>query len=614
MIRRAFVILAVILLSIIVVRPAPGFDLTVKKPVKVIDQQIPTILSNQKAFKSGNRLMQSPGTIIDSTYWDWQRNGGMDDHIVIFDDSGTIKINATMMAAYLEDTSDRMMRHYHWSGATWSGHGATVFPVRNGFGSMSQFPEGNPVFCTHGDVDGFGMRAYGAYEVFPGIGSFSFHGTSVDTVQLWPRITVNSDGSWVITGSGLTIYGIENSASWARSPNRVSPFSGWRFFNDIAPDWIGDDMEWPTIHSGTNGKVGVVIPDYGGSVRLFESTDNGETFDVITIAPADTVNLPAGLDSTAARLGWINSDIMYIGDDPHIVWSAGQGVNVGGEYGLLDFKSTIFHWSHSTGIDTVVVASTQSADPSRDDYVPTPLNHLSVDWPSIGLAVDGRTLVVAYTAFNIDDIDSTTIGSPLGYVDIWITTSSDNGETWTEPQNVTNPEGSILGWDDRYPSIAKINLNNTADPGKDVYMIYQSDPQAGSNFVPPFQEFALAYIKFVGIDLATVGIGDGGDGGSAANIPKVFSLSQNYPNPFNPSTTIRYNIPEVSNAIPVKVFVYDIRGRMVRILVDEDKLSGTYQVHWDGRDKHGQQVSSGVYLYRLEVGNFTSIRKMILVR
>jgi len=193
--------------------PAQGTDLIVKKPVRISGQHIPTILSSQKTLKSKHHLLQSPGTIIDSTYWDWQRNGGMDDHIVIFDNGGTIQIIATMMAAYLEDTSDRMMLYYNWSGFSWSGHGDTVFPVRNGFGSMSQFPEGNPVFCTQGNVDGWGMRAYGAVEAFIGLRVYSFFGTSTDTVQLWPRITVNSDGSWIITGSGSTVYGIENSAS-----------------------------------------------------------------------------------------------------------------------------------------------------------------------------------------------------------------------------------------------------------------------------------------------------------------------------------------------------------------------------------------------------------------
>jgi hypothetical protein len=112
---------------------------------------------------------------------------------------------------------------------------------------------------------------------------------------------------------------------------------------------------------------------------------------------------------------------------------------------------------------------------------------------------------------------------------------------------------------------------------------------------------------------------DGSVGVSFNNFPdheivKSAFLFQNYPNPFNPSTTIQYDIPVGSGTIPVRVFVYNVRGHLVRKLVEQEKLPGTYQVHWDGRDEHGQQVSSGVYLNRVEAGDFISTRKMVLVR
>jgi hypothetical protein len=97
-------------------------------------------------------------------------------------------------------------------------------------------------------------------------------------------------------------------------------------------------------------------------------------------------------------------------------------------------------------------------------------------------------------------------------------------------------------------------------------------------------------------------------------VPRVYSLSQNYPNPFNPSTTIRYDIPDVSGTIPVKINVYDIRGRLVRKLVDQEKASGSYQAHWDGLNTRGEAASSGVYLYRLKAGEFISTKKMLLIQ
>jgi hypothetical protein len=96
------------------------------------------------------------------------------------------------------------------------------------------------------------------------------------------------------------------------------------------------------------------------------------------------------------------------------------------------------------------------------------------------------------------------------------------------------------------------------------------------------------------------------------SLPKTFSLSQNYPNPFNPSTTIDYSIPD-GNYNLVSLKIYDLRGRLIRTLVEETKGQGEYKTHWDGKNDLGKQVSSGVYLYRLEAENFLSMRKMVLL-
>jgi len=101
---------------------------------------------------------------------------------------------------------------------------------------------------------------------------------------------------------------------------------------------------------------------------------------------------------------------------------------------------------------------------------------------------------------------------------------------------------------------------------------------------------------------------------TSSPVPKTFGVSQNYPNPFNPSTTIQFDVPEGHPSVPVSLSIYDLRGRLVKILVDAPRGSGSYEVHWDGRDNKGQRVSSGVYMYRIVTGDFVSTRKMILVR
>jgi hypothetical protein len=102
--------------------------------------------------------------------------------------------------------------------------------------------------------------------------------------------------------------------------------------------------------------------------------------------------------------------------------------------------------------------------------------------------------------------------------------------------------------------------------------------------------------------------------GQTGNLPKVFSLSQNRPNPFNPSTTISYSVPEGSRH-PVSISVFNLRGQRIKVLIDaENKAPGFYSVFWDGRDAHGKPAPSGVYFYRLESGDYVSIRKMIILK
>lgn len=93
--------------------------------------------------------------------------------------------------------------------------------------------------------------------------------------------------------------------------------------------------------------------------------------------------------------------------------------------------------------------------------------------------------------------------------------------------------------------------------------------------------------------------------------PTAFALHHNYPNPFNPSTRITYDIAEASF---VKITIYDILGNEIRTLVNAQKTAGRYTATWDGRDREGRAVSSGVYLYTMTAGTFQQSRKLILTK
>ncbi|MCS5622548.1 MAG: T9SS type A sorting domain-containing protein, partial [Candidatus Marinimicrobia bacterium] len=93
--------------------------------------------------------------------------------------------------------------------------------------------------------------------------------------------------------------------------------------------------------------------------------------------------------------------------------------------------------------------------------------------------------------------------------------------------------------------------------------------------------------------------------------PTRFSLNNNFPNPFNPLTTISYDLPEDGF---VNVTIYNVMGKLVKDLVNNQQNAGFKSIQWDATNNTGQPVSAGVYLYRLETGRFTQNKKMVLLK
>ena len=116
-----------------------------------------------------------------------------------------------------------------------------------------------------------------------------------------------------------------------------------------------------------------------------------------------------------------------------------------------------------------------------------------------------------------------------------------------------------------------------------------------------------------GLNIGALGIGCDALSNDETTIvlPYQYRLYQNYPNPFNPTTTLNYDLPE--NAF-VSIRVFDLRGRLITMLINSEQIAGHKAVKWAGVDNKGKQVPTGLYLYEIQAGDFRQVRKMVLLK
>jgi hypothetical protein len=148
---------------------------------------------------------------------------------------------------------------------------------------------------------------------------------------------------------------------------------------------------------------------------------------------------------------------------------------------------------------------------------------------------------------------------------------------------------------------------------------FQFKLPAGSFFI--FRDFATFYYEITLPDDTTEGDCLGGknfenntdvaDLTGTHDLPDHYVLSQNYPNPFNPETQLEFFLPRDCY---VELSIYDILGRKVTTLVNQDLSAGLKLISWDGRDENGREVASGIYFYMIKAGTFSDTKKLVLLK
>ncbi len=510
-------------------------------------------------------------------FFDWQSNGGAVQHIQVNPANGNIHVvymistdstnfGASRRTAYAFSSND---------GATWENFSNLRVPARSsGYPTLTLLKGANaglPVIGNHSVIGGSGNQSTIFIDSPEGTGSFGEISPppliSGANQPIWPNVAGASDGSVVMSGSPSP----SPVSNWRTRTEDFVSWGPWQQF----PDSQSIGGRYPT-YANDNGRVGTLLN--GGNLLgawWHSSTNNGQTWS--TSATQIYPSSPPGRDTRQGNCRiWVGLDFIWNGDVP----MATLGEQTIGGTGTNN-QGRILFWSQATGIVDV-------ADSSNVPGYTYPLNrsqsnHLTMGWSVIGKT--GNTLVIVFQAMMRD-----TSAKGFNYGDLFYSTSTNNGVTWSAPVNFTNTR--FL--DERYPSISRWN-----PPGY-IYLTWQEDTSPGSAAVTDLADTTRNRQVFYKLPIVPTSVG------SVEPVANSFKLSQNYPNPFNPATKIDYT---VAQAGPVSIRVYNTLGQQVATLLNEHLSPGNYQVAFDGSN-----LTSGVYIYTMKAGAFTESRRMVLIK
>ena len=549
-----------------------------------VDQPINTDVSTKITPDNASPFATPPlGTYTTlSGFYDWQSNGGAAQHVQVNPANGNIHVVYMLSDDSTSIATSRRSAYAFSSngGQTWNNFSNIRIPSRlSGYPNLTLLKGANaglPAIANHNIVNSaVGNQCLVYIDSPEGSGAFSELNVP-PTVSLsgtlqpiWPNIAGAADGSIIMAASLNT-----GAAPFFNVRTRTTDLTTWSSWVQY-PDTNSPGGRYPT-HANDNGYVGTLRnAGNAGGAWWHASSDNGATWNTPSSQNIYPISPPGRLSRQDTCRIWVGLDFVWNGNTP--LMTLGEQTLATGR----NNQGRILFWSQATGFVDV-------ADSSNTPGYVYPLNraqsnHLTMGWSTIGKT--GNTLVIVFQAFQRD-----TSAAGFNFGDLFYCKSTNLGVTWSAPVNLTNTPNL----DERYPSISRWNETGF------INMTWQEDTQPGSAAFTDNAPLSRARQVFYKLPVPPVGVDE------QNGTPNAFHLSQNYPNPFNPETKIDYR---VGQAGLVTIKVYNTLGQEVATLLNENLNPGQYQVTFAGNN-----LPSGVYVYKMTAGSYVESKKMVLMK
>lgn len=576
--------------------------------------------------------------IIGTTWYDYQTNGTHGKQIAV-DPLGAVHFAWTK--GEQEGSASRHVWYNSWiaDSLVLGPTGVTVdASSRAGFCNMAASADGFGFPAFHEVLASTGHAA-GAIDFLPRAGAYtafepSFAGSEPEII--WPHIDMDRQGR-------IHMVATENGGASAEYYVRGTPSYDSGFGIDI--NW-GDGFVEPwepatfiTIDvacSRMSDRVAVAwIADPTDPVGFFDdenimlkiSEDGGdtwgETINVTGLPAVDTSCVTQGGDWVTCNQDtfrpWLDLSLIFDDDDNvHIAYTAQayfafDETGAAGPFGYV--YATLWHWGEDREEFNLINQAYFA-----NDSVALGVNNLMCHRPSLAIDTTNGYLYCSFQQF--DQHAFSDAGYPMG--EFYVTVSTDNGQTWAIPTNVSNTPGEPNQPTGNDPSERDINLAKYITDGT-IHALYMHDYAAGSAVAASGAEGPatlndMIYMKIPVGDIPTsplqeiwafradsTGFPNFSDiSAPRVELPEQMLLHPNFPNPFNPSTSLQFDLAKAGD---VSLKVFDVTGREVVTLVNQNMSAGAHVVSFDG-----SAFASGVYFARLEFDGAMMTRKMVLLK